>query len=81
MPFWEYKTLSLTLEVQIRRSRASTTGEHPARDSIESMLNEHGEQGWELVTVLAQPADGQMTFTGVMKRELMGEKDRRRRGL
>ena len=79
MPFWEYKTVPLTLDVEMRRVIASAVGEGPTRASIEDVLNEHGEQGWELVAVLALPIDGQMGFMGVMKRELVGEKDRRRR--
>ena len=59
--------------------RGSAAGERPARDSIESVLNEHREQVWELVTVLALSADGQITFTGVIKRELPGGLPFRRR--
>ncbi len=79
MPFWEYKTVQLTRDVEMRRDIASAVGERPTRASIEDVLNEHGEQGWELVAVLALPIDGQMGSMGVMKRELVGEKDRRRR--
>ena len=67
--FWEYKTVLLTLEVHKRRYLAAREGSKPARDSIESILNEQGEQGWELVTIIRHvdsPED--VSFTGVFKR-------------
>lgn len=75
MPFWEYKTVPVTLDVEMRRDIASAVGERPTRASIEDVLNEHGEQGWELVTVLALRIDSQM---GLHRRHETGASGRKR---
>lgn len=59
---WAYKVVLLSLEVQISRTAARRAASRPEFDSIAQVLNEHGRQGWELVTVISEPGIGPIAF-------------------
>jgi hypothetical protein len=51
MTFWEYKVIDLVLEVDRRRHQSQITDESAIDASIEGVLNDFGEQRWELVSI------------------------------
>jgi len=59
---WAYKVVLLRLEVDLSRIDALKTGSRPEFDSIAQVLNEHGRQGWELVTVVNHSEIGPIAF-------------------
>lgn len=66
MAHWEYKVALLTAEVHRRRMM----GDEAVHDSIAAILNEYGEQGWELVSLLRATSRGSSNYIGVLKRQL-----------
>ena len=71
MPLWEFKTVPLSSEVSVRRQRAARGVQPPASDTIILVLNEHGKEGWELVSIWNDGDAERPAYVAIMKRELV----------
>ena len=63
MKKWEYRIID-TKEVP-----GGGIFKGKSRQSVETYLNEFGQQGWEIVNIDVLELEGRMEFVGVAKRE------------